>query len=328
VAARAFVALALGLTLTGCALGGARSTASPGPPAPIDVAELRRLYAGLPERRAPGQPGHTAARTWLEGELAARGLQGRWLPASPKNWDGPPLRNLELRLGADPSKPLLLLACHYDSVPQSPGADDNGSGVVGLLVLARRLAARELPVELGLLFFDGEELGLLGSWQYCLALSDAERARTIGVINLETLAYRDRRPGSQELPPGFELLLDPGDVGDFVALIGNLASRDFAETVTLGLTSVAPEQLRTVAYSGVPGSGWVVPDTRRSDHASFWDIGVPAVMLTDTANFRNPHYHRASDRVETLDLEFLAAVLRGVERAVLLLADEAVDAQP
>ncbi|GJM20211.1 MAG: hypothetical protein DHS20C15_01260 [Planctomycetota bacterium] len=315
--------LCVSLSLASCSVS--RETPSAAPLAPISVSEMQRLYRGLPLHRAPGLPGHRAARTWLDEEVSALGLAGEWSPASPPAWDGPALANLELRLNASPSKPLLLLVCHYDSVPASPGADDNGSGTVGLLALARRLAPRNLPVEIGLVFFDGEELGLLGSRRYAQALPDRERERLIGVINLETIAYRDTRPGSQELPPGFELLLDPGDVGDFLAVVGNMASQDLADAVALGLTSLPPERLRTVAYSGVPGNGWLVPDTRRSDHASFWDIDVPAVMLTDTANFRNPHYHRSSDRVETLDLEFLVAVLQGVERSVLLLAEEAAD---
>ena len=86
--------------------------------------------------------------------------------------------------------------------------------------------------------------------------------------------------------------------------------------------------MRVEVFSALPGVGWLLPDSRRSDHSSFWDIGVPAVMLTATANFRNPHYHRRSDTLETLDGRFLAATARGVERAVLLLSVDGVPVGP
>lgn len=289
-------------------------------PAALSAAELAALYAELPSHRAPRTRAHDAAAAWILGELEELGLQATRQPFTLRTRPAVAFANVEGRTAAADDAPLLLIGAHYDSVPGSPGADDNGSGVVAALALARRLSARQLPIQLGFVFFDAEELGMVGSRHYAEALDERDRARLIGMINLETLGYRDERPGSQTLPTGFELLLDPGDRGDFVSVLGNLDSQRLVETLGLGLASQEDAGLRSVVFSGIPGAGWVLPDTRRSDHSSFWDIGVPALMLTDTANFRNPNYHRPSDAVGTIDLEFLRLIVKGVERGVLLLA--------
>jgi hypothetical protein len=147
-----------------------------------------------------------------------------------------------------------------------------------------------------------------------------ESRRLMGVINLETMAYTDSEPGSQRLPPGADRLFDPGDRGDFLLVVGTLRSALLAKSVGDALAVEQGPDFRVEVFSMLPAGGWLFPDTRRSDHAHFWDAGHQAVMLTDTANLRNPHYHRGSDQVQTLDLEFLAAAVRGVERAILRLA--------
>ena len=290
---------------------------------PITASSVLAHVAALPAGRAAREPAHEATRQLLRERLDGWGhdvLEQRFA------WEGEPgleFVNFEVRIpGEDPDGPVVLVGAHYDSVRWSPGADDNGSGTAIVLELARRLAGRSLPAEVRLLWFDMEERGMVGSRHYALALPDEERARLVGLVNLETVGYTDRRPGSQTLPPGSSLLHDTGDVGDFVMVLGNQASAPFAGFVGLGLSAEAGDAMRVEVFSALPGAGWVMPDSRRSDHSSFWDIGVPAVMLTDTANFRNPNYHRRSDTVETLDGEFLAAAARGVERAVLLLAVE------
>jgi Zn-dependent M28 family amino/carboxypeptidase len=227
------------------------------------------------------------------------------------------LANVEVRVpGASGDAPILLVSAHFDSVATTPGADDNGSGTAGLLELARRLVGRRFEAELRLVFFDCEEPGMIGSGAYVLALSKDERERLIGVINMETLGFTDRSADSQDLPPGARLVFDPGDRGDFLLILGNLQSRSLAGAVE---ESMEPEEgpgFRVEVFSKLPGAGWLMPDSRRSDHSRFWDADIPALLLTDTANHRSPHYHRSSDVVETMDLEFLAAAIRGVERAI------------
>src|ERR1700686_3889381 len=131
------------------------------------------------------------------------------------------------------------------------------------------------------------------------------------MISLEMLGYTDHRPGSQQLPPHLKGLYP--DVGDFIGVVGNEASRGLVETMTAGLRSIDGLPVQSLA---VPGDGMLVPATRLSDHASFWDRGLPALMVTDTSFFRNPHYNQPSDAPATLDYPFLAMVTAGVCAAV------------
>jgi hypothetical protein len=291
------------------------------PDAPVTAEGLRALFERLPPDRRIGSEGHSATRAMLLDELQALSWETRLHPV---RWAGAAeadLANVEARkLAEEAGAPILIVCAHYDSVAGTPGADDNGSGTLALLELARRLAPRTLPIELRLLWFDAEEPGLVGSGFYLKAMEVTESRRLMGAINLETMGYTDRRAGSQRLPPGAAVLFDPGDRGDFLLVVGTLASAQLALVVGESLRAEQGPTFRVEVFSALPGAGWLFPDTRRSDHAQFWDAGHPAVMLTDTANLRSPHYHRSTDRVETLDLPFLAAAVRGVERAVLRLA--------
>lgn len=293
------------------------------PREPIDAETVMSQLRALPAPRSPGSSGHAAGRAFLESRLRELGYTPR---LQSFGWAGAPgvdLQNLEISLGhGDQAGPVLLVCAHYDTVPFSPGADDNGSGVAVLLELARRLSGKDLGLEVRLVFLDAEEVGLVGSRAYLEALGAVQRARIVGVINLESVGYADRRPGSQAMPEFTRMLLDPGSTGDFVLIVANQDSAWLGSQVHHALGATSQGQLRSVLYDRLPGAGWLVPDSRRSDHASFWDAGISAVMLTDTAPFRNPHYHRRSDLPATLDGEFLAAVARGVERAVIVLAGE------
>jgi aminopeptidase YwaD len=289
--------------------------------APITEDSLRALLEQLPPDRPIGSPGHAATRAWLLSTLRSLGLQPRLLPFP---WAGAPqadLANIEVRVpGARPDAPLVLFSAHYDSVAGTPGADDNGSGTVVLLELARRLSAGGYPHELGLLFFDAEEPGLLGSGAYAQSLPEADARRLLGLVNLETMGYTDRSPASQLLPAGAELVFDPGDRGDFLLCLGNFPrSAPLCKVVGDALALEASPLFRAEVFAWLPANGLELPDTRRSDHAQFWDRGYAAVLLTDTANLRSRHYHSATDAIETLDLPFLAAGARGVERAARVL---------
>ncbi len=110
------------------------------------------------------------------------------------------------------------------------------------------------------------------------------------MISLEMLGYTDHRPGSQQLPPHLKGLYP--DVGDFIGVVGNEASKPLLAAVTAGLRRIDGLPVQSLA---VPGDGTLLPVTRLSDHASFWDRGLPALMITDTSFFRNPHYHQPTD---------------------------------
>ncbi|BAY85619.1 peptidases M20 and M28 [Calothrix parasitica NIES-267] len=204
----------------------------------------------------------------------------------------------------------ILIAAHYDGVPGSPGADDNASGVAVLLELARIFAKQPAKYPIRLVAFDMEEAGLLGSQEYVNQLL-REKQKLRLMLSLEMLGYCNSNPGTQEYPAPILKRFYP-DTGDFIALIGNLKTiRDLMRLRNIFRISGSKSE-----FLPVPNNGKVVPAVRRSDHAPFWDAGYKAMMVTDTSFLRNPHYHKSSDRVETLDLDFLTGVCRGLEKGI------------
>jgi Zn-dependent M28 family amino/carboxypeptidase len=130
------------------------------------------------------------------------------------------------------------------------------------------------------------------------------------MISLEMLAYCKNNPNSQSYPAGLKYFYP--NCGNFIALIGNLRTvRDM-----INLSGKIRKSGQPCEWLLVQNRGLVVPDTRRSDRVPFWDNDYPAIMVTDTANMRNPHYHQASDRIETLDLDFLGGVCQGLIEAI------------
>ncbi len=205
--------------------------------------------------------------------------------------------------------PPILIGAHYDAVPGTPGADDNATGVAVLLELARKFATEPARYPLRLVAFDMEEYGLLGSMEYAALLHQQQQPLRL-MMSLEMLGYRDSSPGSQSYPPPLERFYP--NQGDFIALIGNL--RTIPDLI--GMSRSIRKTGIPSQWLPVPNRGLIVPQTRQSDHAPFWDLGYPAIMVTDTAFMRNPHYHKASDRIATLDLDFLTGVCAGLEVAI------------
>lgn len=214
------------------------------------------------------------------------------------------------RPGQGPELPPLLIEAHYDTVSGSPGADDNASGLVVLLEVAARLQARPLARPIWLVAFCLEEQDRLGSQAFATRLK-REGRELAGAIILECVGFARSEEGTQQTPPGVPISVPTQ--GDFLAMVGNEGSRSLMAQLE------QKARLKTLSLI-VPGRGEALPHTRRSDHASFWDAGYPAVMLTDTANFRNPHYHRETDTMDTLNLEFLSTVATTVTEAALHIA--------
>jgi aminopeptidase YwaD len=211
--------------------------------------------------------------------------------------------------------PPLLIGAHYDTVSESPGADDNASGLVVLLEVASRLRMRPLVRPVWLVAFCLEEQDRLGSQAFASRLK-AERRELAGAIILECVGFAKSEAGTQQAPAAVPIAVPTQ--GDFLAIVGNEASRSMVLQLEQEARRCAA-QLKTLSLV-VPGRGEAMPHTRRSDHASFWDAGYPAVVLTDTANFRNPHYHRETDTVDTLNLEFLSDVAATVTATVIQIA--------
>jgi len=232
----------------------------------------------------------------------------------------------------------LVVVAHLDTVRDSPGANDNTAAVVVLLNLARLLAPLRLRHTVVLAATDFEEIGLFGARALVPALRD-ERP-LIGAINLETIAYVDRRPGTQRLPGGMSALYPRqvaalrrrGYPADFVALIHDRAARRLTATFAAGLAEVTgpeiPVPLRAPAEVAriAPLLMHVIPfvnNFARGDHVAFWEAGVPALQVTDTANFRYGAYHRGDDTPERLDYERLAAITAATAATIRVLAGPA-----
>lgn len=218
--------------------------------------------------------------------------------------------------GAEPAGPVLLAGAHYDTVPGSPGADDNASGVAALLEISGRLARERLSRPVRFVAFANEEpplfgTGAMGSRVYATQ-ARRRKDRIAFMLSLESVGYYDTAPGTQLYPPLFRWFYP--DRGDFVAFVSNLRSRRVMHRFVSAFrqaTDMPAQQAAT--FSVVPGVSW-------SDHASFWKEGYRAFMVTDTAFYRNPHYHTPADTPETLDLERLERATEGLAAALLRLA--------
>ncbi|BAZ29441.1 peptidase M28 [Cylindrospermum sp. NIES-4074] len=227
---------------------------------------------------------------------------------------GKTCKNLILNLpslarGQKRDLPPILIGAHYDGVPGTVAADDNATGVAVLLEFARKFAAEPARYPLRLVAFDMEEYGLLGSTDYARLLRQQQQPLRL-MMSLEMLGYCDSTPGSQSYPPPLERFYP--NRGDFIGLIGNLRSlRDLISISRNIRKAGVPSQWLPAPYRGL-----IVPQTRLSDHAPFWDAGYPAIMVTDTAFMRNPHYHKPSDTIATLNLDFLTGVCEGLEMGI------------
>lgn len=215
----------------------------------------------------------------------------------------------ELAGTTNPSS-IFVVGAHFDTVPGSPGADDDASGVAGMLEAARVLSAGRYESSIHFVAFALEESGLDGSRQLAAAYQSAGKD-VIGMISLEMIGYTCEAPC--QLPfSDIDRCLDVGipgiRAGNYIAAVANTSSSDMLSDFLAAAASYAPGLPTNTAEVG--GRGFCFPDTRRSDHASFWDEGYPAMLLTDTANFRNPNYHKATDTFETLDFGFATQVTR------------------
>ena len=247
--------------------------------------------------------GHFLVREYIRQILA------QWGEVTSHEFDfkGKAHQNLILDLAPlSPTKlPPILIGAHYDGVPGTPGADDNATGVAVLLELAAVLSATPLKYPVRLVAFDLEEYGRLGSDAYAKYLKQQGQKLRL-MFSLEMLGYCDRNPNSQTYPD----LIKPfyPNRGDFITLVGNLTA--VADLFRLSHHIKSNGTPCEILLD--PSSGRLVPITGFSDHYSFWQQNYRAIMVTDTAMLRNPHYHQASDTIATLDLDFLTDVCQSL----------------
>ena len=279
----------------------------------IDPQQLRRTLEVIVGERSPfSSLRHlTAVESFIENELGSYGLK---VESDYFSYRGKTFRNLIGRQGDDQrGGSMIVLGAHFDSVQGTPGADDNASGVALLLEAARLLARARLRSQVLFCAFNLEELNMIGSSYFVKKLKSAG-AKIAAMISLEMVGYANPRPGSQRYPLGLKAFYP--DRGDFIGVIANWNSTSLLRRFARQMRQVRGLPVETLS---VPGNGGLIPAVRLSDHAPFWDAGYPALMVTDTSFFRNPHYHSSTDTLETLNLDFMAKVCEGVVRAVLAL---------
>jgi len=285
-----------------------------------DPVRLRQHVERLaqPRGRRHAAEAMQRAEAYVTGQLAAAGWP---VTRRPFTVPGAAAANLLAERPGTADGPVYLVGAHLDTVPDSPGADDNASGVACLLELARILPADENRVLLAV--FDEEETGLIGAQVLANELTSAGQRKLAAVIVYECVGYFPGEPGTQTLPPGAALVY-PKQVrrirrrdnrGDWLLLAYRQSARPLVRRLEAALAQRSgpdavihardPLDLPALgpALRGYPQlSGHFA----RSDHKPFWDRGVPAVQITDTANFRNPHYHQPTDLPDTLDYTRMA----------------------
>ena len=254
-----------------------------------------------------------AAVDFIENSFSKTGLHPR---RDTYELDGLACHNIEIEIrGTRPD--IVLIGAHYDSVFGGPGANDNGSGVAALLALARRFSGKSTSSTLRFVAFVNEEppyfqTSRMGSFVYasrCKARGD----KIAAMISLETIGCFSDAPNSQRYPsPGLGVFYPT--IGNFIGFVGNLHSRSLlrsALSIFRGQRKLPSEGASLPSF--IPGVSW-------SDQWSFWKHGYPAIMVTDTAPFRYPHYHMSTDTPNKLDYDRFALVVSGVEGIIADLA--------
>lgn len=215
------------------------------------------------------------------------------------------------RPGTDSAAGTILLGAHYDSVEVSPGADDNATAIATVLEAARLFASLDTARSLQLVLFDEEETGLLGSTAFVDRLQSSDLR---GAVILEMLGYACYEAGCQQYPMNLPIE-PPTDRGDFVAILGDRGHMPLIHSFEQAQRSNLPP----IVTLPVPLARFLPPDLLRSDHAPFWKNGFGAVLVTDTANFRTPHYHQPSDTIDTIDRSFFTGAAQLVVNALTTL---------
>lgn len=246
-----------------------------------------------------------AAANYIHTEFTATGsaVTDQWFTDR-----GEKYRNVIARFGPAEG-PLLVIGAHYDSFETTPGADDNASGVAGLIELAGLLARHppQRPVEL--VAFTNEEpphfrYPSMGSAHHAASLRAAGRDVSL-MLALEMVGWFSDEAGSQAYPfPGMSLLYP--DKGDFIAIIGRF--NDWGETREVKAAMRGAGHLPVHSMNSLS----LIPGVDFSDHLNYWAEGYPALMITDTAFYRNPHYHTPEDTYDRLDYARMAKVVEGV----------------
>lgn len=286
-------------------------------PGPVDPERLKAHVRALSETFHPRDHRHVENLERTADYVAnALGRAGGRMRTEPYTAEGASYRNVIASFGPETGE-RLVIGAHYDAAEGAPGADDNASGVAGLLELATWLGAHPPPLRVDLVGFTLEEpphfrRTTMGSKVHARTLRE-QGAPVRAMISVESIGFFSDAPDTQHYPVAALKLRYPSE-GRFIAVVGRTDEEALLRTVRGGLGAVsglASESL--AAPRGLEGVDF-------SDHGSFWDEGYPAIMVTDTALFRNPNYHEPTDTWDTLDYARMARVVQGLQCAVGALA--------
>jgi len=280
----------------------------------------------LPVKRSPVGEEHIkgllATEALLEAKVKALGFTPTLQPipyrprADRDNPAAPKYHNILFDLpGSSLANQIILISAHFDAVPNSPGADDDGSGVAGLLEMARALSTTKHARTIRFALYNLEEIGLVGSTHHAQTIAD-DNTHIALMVSLEMLGFYSDAKGSQTNPfPAFKGLGVP-DTADFIGLGTILKYRPQVRALEKAMLAAEPRcKVFTLDHSPI-----APPDLLRSDHAPFLARGMPGIIATDTANFRSPHYHKPTDTANTLDAQRFYLTVRALTGGVSALA--------
>jgi len=284
------------------------------PPISVDPARLEIHVRALSESFGPRDESHPEnldrCAAYIRREFESAHAR---VSEQPFTVDGKTYRNVIAHFGPE-TKEVVVVGAHYDTDGPFPGADDNASGVAGLLEIARLLGAAQLPVRVELVAYTLEELPFFRSEQMGSAMHAKALKREGAVVrvmfSLEMIGYFSDAPDSQQFPFSALSLFYPSE-GNFISVIGKMGAgtlvrkikRAMAEATSLPVYSINAPRL--------------IPGVDFSDHLSYWQEGYPAVMITDTAFYRNANYHTMWDTAERLDYRRMSQVVEAVYAAVI-----------
>jgi Zn-dependent M28 family amino/carboxypeptidase len=273
------------------------------------TADVQKLAGEIGERNMSRYPRLLEAADFIESSFGRAGLSPR---RDSYELRGRACHNIEVEVrGTSPE--ILVIGAHYDSVYGSPGANDNASGVAALLALARRFAGKSTEKTLRFVafvneeppYFQSDEMGSFVYAKRCKERGD----KIVGMISLETIGYFSDAPGSQKYPAAGLGFFYPRK-GNFIGFAANPSSRSLLRATVAAFRKAGRLPCEGAALpAAIPGIGW-------SDQWSFWQCGYPAIMITDTAPFRYPHYHEPSDMPDKLDYDRFALVVSGMEKTI------------
>lgn len=207
----------------------------------------------------------------------------------------------------------IIIGAHYDVCGNQQGADDNASGTAGLLELARMLKGKQLTKRIELVAYTLEEppyfrTEFMGSYIHAQSVA-ANKQNIEGMICLEMIGYFKQEKHTQDYPVGL-LKLFYGNKGNYITLVKKFGAGKFVRQFKRRFKQV--DLIRTKVFTGPPS----LPGIDFSDHLNYWAVGIPALMITDTAFYRNKNYHEVTDTMQTLDINSMALVINSVLASV------------